>query len=49
MCNFDFEFTKTYLPKYIPEDKSAKIIMTTALNEEKNVKKAFELGWGLAQ
>ena len=28
----------------IPEDKSAKIIMTTALNEEKNVKKAFELG-----
>ncbi len=22
MCNFDFEFTKTYLPKYIPEDKS---------------------------
>ncbi len=30
--------------KKIPEDKIAKIIMTTALNEEKNVKKAFELG-----
>lgn len=30
--------------KKIPEDKAAKIIMTTALNEEKNVKKAFELG-----
>ena len=28
----------------INEDKAAKIIMTTALNEEKNVKKAFELG-----
>lgn len=28
----------------IPEEKMAKIIMTTALNEEKNVKKAFELG-----
>lgn len=28
----------------IPEDKMAKVIMTTALNEEKNVKKAFELG-----
>lgn len=28
----------------IPEDKRAKVIMTTALNEEKNVKKAFELG-----
>lgn len=28
----------------IPEEKTAKIIMTTALNEEKNVKKAFELG-----
>lgn len=28
----------------IPEEKAAKIIMTTALNEEKNVKKAFELG-----
>lgn len=28
----------------IPEDKKTKIIMTTALNEEKNVKKAFELG-----
>ncbi|MBQ7942700.1 MAG: response regulator [Lachnospiraceae bacterium] len=30
--------------KKIPEEKTAKIIMTTALNEEKNVKKAFELG-----
>lgn len=28
----------------IPEEKVAKIIMTTALNEEKNVKMAFELG-----
>ncbi len=28
----------------VPESKAAKIIMTTALNEEKNVKKAFELG-----
>lgn len=30
--------------KNIPEEKMAKVIMTTALNEEKNVKKAFELG-----
>ncbi len=28
----------------IPEEKCAKIIMTTALNEEANVKMAFELG-----
>lgn len=28
----------------IPVEKQTKIIMTTALNEEKNVKKAFELG-----
>lgn len=28
----------------ISEDDMAKIIVTTALNEEKNVKKAFELG-----
>ncbi|MCR5792127.1 MAG: response regulator [Lachnospiraceae bacterium] len=28
----------------IPEDKGAKIIMTTALNEGRNVMKAFELG-----
>lgn len=28
----------------IPEDKAAKIIMTTALNEGRNVTKAFELG-----
>lgn len=28
----------------IPEDKAAKIIMTTALNDEANVKMAFELG-----
>ena len=30
--------------KGIPEDKSAKIIMTTALSEGKNVTKAFNLG-----
>lgn len=28
----------------IPPDKAAKVIMTTALNDEKNVKMAFELG-----
>ncbi len=28
----------------IPEDKRVKIIMTTALNERRNVTKAFELG-----
>ena len=28
----------------IPEEKMVKVIMTTALNEEKNVKMAFELG-----
>ena len=28
----------------VPEDKAVKVIMTTALNEEKNVKMAFELG-----
>ena len=28
----------------IPENERVKVIMTTALNEEKNVKKAFELG-----
>ena len=28
----------------IPEEKAAKVIMTTALNEEQNVKMAFELG-----
>ena len=28
----------------IPTEKAVKVIMTTALNEEKNVKKAFELG-----
>ena len=28
----------------IPEEQMAKIIMTTALNEGRNVKKAFELG-----
>ena len=28
----------------IPSEKAAKVIMTTALNEEKNVKMAFELG-----
>ena len=30
--------------KGITQDKKAKIIMMTALNEEKNVKKAFEMG-----
>lgn len=30
--------------KNIPEDKMVKVIMTTALNEERNVKMAFELG-----
>ena len=28
----------------IPEDKASKVIMTTALNEGRNVTKAFELG-----
>ena len=28
----------------VPKEQAAKIIMTTALNEEKNVKMAFELG-----
>ncbi len=28
----------------IPEEERAKVIMTTALNDEKNVKMAFELG-----
>ena len=28
----------------IPEDKAAKVIMTTQLNDEKNVKMAFDLG-----
>lgn len=28
----------------IPEDKAAKVIMTTQLNDEKNVKIAFDLG-----
>lgn len=28
----------------IPEEKATKIIMTTALNDEKNVKMAFDLG-----
>ena len=30
--------------KSIPEEKAVKIIMTTALNEGKNVTKAFDLG-----
>ena len=30
--------------KNVPEEKAAKVIMTTALNDEKNVKMAFELG-----
>ena len=28
----------------IPEEKTVKVIMTTALNDERNVKMAFELG-----
>lgn len=28
----------------IPEDKAARVIITTALNDEQNVKMAFELG-----
>lgn len=28
----------------IPKEKTAKVIMTTALNDEKNVKMAFDLG-----
>lgn len=28
----------------IPEEETAKVIMTTALNDEKNVKMAFDLG-----
>ena len=28
----------------IPEEKAVKVIMATALNDEKNVKMAFELG-----
>ncbi len=28
----------------IPQEKAAKVIMTTALNDEQNVKMAFELG-----
>jgi two-component system chemotaxis response regulator CheY len=30
--------------KFVSEDKAVKIIMTTALNEGKNVTKAFDLG-----
>lgn len=30
--------------KKIPQEKQVKVIMTTALNERKNVAKAFELG-----
>ena len=30
--------------KNIPEEKAVKVIRTTALNEERNVKMAFELG-----
>jgi two-component system chemotaxis response regulator CheY len=30
--------------KFVPEEKAVKIIMTTALNEGKNVTKAFDLG-----
>jgi two-component system chemotaxis response regulator CheY len=30
--------------KFVPEERAVKIIMTTALNEGKNVTKAFDLG-----
>lgn len=30
--------------KKIPKDKCVKVVMTTALNEERNVKMAFDLG-----
>ncbi len=30
--------------RQIPKEKEAKVIMTTALNDEKNVKMAFDLG-----
>lgn len=30
--------------RHIPAEKAVKVIMTTVLNEEKNVKMAFELG-----
>ncbi len=30
--------------RQIPQEKAAKVIMTTALNDESNVKMAFELG-----
>ncbi len=32
------------LKRDLPEDKRAKVIMTTALNERRNVTKAFQLG-----
>ena len=40
------EFKDFYLEKErnIPADKAVKVIMTTQLNDEKNVKMAFELG-----
>ncbi|TCL56535.1 two-component system chemotaxis response regulator CheY [Kineothrix alysoides] len=38
-----YEIRKIEMEKGIKEDKAVKIIMTTALNEEKNVKKAFDL------
>lgn len=37
------EIRKIEEAKKIPSDKQVKIIMTTALNEERNVKKAFNL------
>ena len=33
------------MERNIPKEKQAKIIMTTALNDEKNVKMAFDLGY----
>ena len=38
------EIRKIENEKGIPEEQKAKIIMTTALNEGRNVTKAFELG-----
>ena len=37
-------YRNNYVTENIPADKAVKVIMTTALNEEKNVKMAFELG-----
>lgn len=38
------EIRKLEKEKGVPEEAAVKIIMTTALDDERNVKKAFELG-----